>query len=224
MPLDPTALLQLETLILLGLLLTVIGLLSRDEMVMRGLVLTGVFLDVVYFALLPTPLASVPATISVLCGLVLAGGYLVVRERSTLGLTAREKRLFEAYRTLTPGQFRKLNRLGRTYRTTAQTDIIIEARQPKDLFYIEGFRFNVAKSGQAAEARGPAFAGEIAFLTGNPASATVTLPPGTPYTAWSVAELERLMRRNAALRNALTARFSLDLAVKVAASMPMGRG
>lgn len=224
MSFDPTALLRLETLIFLGLLFKVLGLLLRDEMVMRGLVLTGVFLDLAYFALLPDPLIPSMATAAVLCGLVLAGGYLMVRERSTLGLTAREKRLFEAYRTLTPGQFRKLNRLGRTYQTTAKTDIIMEARLPNDLFYIEGFRFEVVKSGQAAEARGPAFAGEIAFLTGNVASATVTLPPGTPYTAWSVAELERLMRRNAALRNALTARFSLDLAVKVAASMPMGRG
>jgi len=224
MSFDTTALLRLETLIFLGLAFKAIGLLSRDEMVMRGLVLTGVFLDLAYFALLPDPLIPSMATVAVLCGLVLAGGYLVVRERSTLGLTAREKRLFEAYRTLTPGQFRKLNRLGRTYQTTAKTDIIMEARLPSDLFYIEGFRFEVVKAGQAAEARGPAFAGEIAFLTGNVASATVTLPPGTPYTAWSVAELERLMRRNAALRNALTARFSLDLAVKVAASMPMGRG
>ncbi len=215
---------RLETLIFLGLAFKAAGLLSRDETILRGLVLTGVFLDIAYFALLPDPLVPSSVTAMVLGGLVLAGLYLVIRERTTWGLTLREKRLFEAFRTLSPGQFRKLNRLGRTYQTTSPTEVILEGRIAKDLFYIEGFRFEVIKEGQAAEAKGPAFAGEIAFLTGNPSSGTVTLPPGTPYTAWSMSELERLMGRNAALRNALTARFSLDLAVKVAASMPMERG
>jgi hypothetical protein len=68
----------------------------------------------------------------------------------------------------------------------------------------------------------PAFAGEIAFRNGVGASATVTLPPGTDYMVWSVADLRKLSRRNRALGNALIARFSLDLAQKVTNSFPTG--
>lgn len=213
----------LETILLLGLVFKASGFLARDEMVLRALVLIGILMDMSYYALLPDPILPSVFSNGLLLAINCAVLYLIVRERTTFAMAPREKRLFEAFQTLTPGQFRKVQRHATFHNTTQPTPILIEGQVPDQLFYIEGFRFDVQKGESTAEAKGPAFAGEIAFLIGQPASATVTVPPGTPFVSWKVEALKTLMKRNPALKNALVARFSLDLAQKVARSMPMGR-
>ena len=101
-------------------------------------------------------------------------------------------------------------------------EILTEGEVPANLYYVEGKGFELRKGEFLAKVDSPAFAGEIAFLNGVAASATVTLPPGTDYVVWSVADLRKVSRRNRALGNALIARFSLDLAQKVTNSFPTG--
>jgi hypothetical protein len=93
---------------------------------------------------------------------------------------------------------------------------------PTNLYCVEGPGFELRKGEFLVKLDSPAFAGEIAFLNGVGASATATLPPGTDYLVWSVADLRKLSRRNRALGNALIARFSLDLAQKVTNRFPTG--
>jgi hypothetical protein len=212
---------RLELLLFIGLLFKGVGFLGRSELSLRTMVLVGLCFDVAYLALRVEPVLPVGPALAVTLLAVLLIGVMVLRARTTLGMSPREKRLFVAFQTLTPGQFRRVWRLGQSLRTHEETVIIREGEQLGALYYVEGFRFDVRKSGARAEAKGPAFSGEIGFLTGNRASADVILPPGTPYIQWSEAELHALMRRNPALKNALIARFSLDLAVKVARSIPI---
>lgn len=213
---------RLESLVVISLLFKGLGYLVRDELLLRVLVTIGIICDVIFYALQPIPL--LPPVISSLILIAINLGILVIviLERTTLAMTDREKRLFSAFDTLSPGQFRKLKRLGRFSTTAERTEILTEGEVPTSLYYVEGAAFELKKGEFLAKVDSPAFAGEIAYLTGGPASATVTLPPGTDYTVWSVADLRKLGRRNRALANALIARFSLDLAQKVTNSFPTG--
>jgi hypothetical protein len=194
----------------------------RDELLLRVLVTIGIICDVVFYVLQPIPL--LPPVISSLILIVINLGILVVLilERTTLAMSDGEKRLFAAFDTLTPGQFRKLKRLGQVHTTTGRTEILTEGEVPANRYHVEGAGFELKKGEFQAKADSPAFAGEIAYLNGSNASATVTLPPGTDYIVWSVADLRKISRRNRALGNAVIARFSMDLAQKLTNSFPTG--
>lgn len=216
------SLFRLESLVVISLLFKMIGYLVRDELLLRLLVTIGIICDVLFYVLQPIPL--LPPVISSLILIAINLGILVILilERTTLAMSDREKRLFAAFDTLTPGQFRNLRRLGQFHTTTARTEILTEGEMPATLYYVENAGFELKKAELLAKADRPGFAGEIAFLNGSSASATVTLPPGTDYIVWSVADLRKISRRNRALGNALIARFSLDLAQKLTNSFPTG--
>jgi CRP-like cAMP-binding protein len=216
------SLFRLESLVVISLLFKGLGYLVRDELLLRVLVTLGIICDVFFYALQPVPI--LPPVISSLILIAINLGILmiVILERTTLAMTEREKRLFSAFDTLSPGQFRKLKRLGQFHTATERTVILQEGEVPTSLYYVEGASFELKKGEFVATVDSPAFAGEIAYLTGGGASATVTLMPGTDHVVWSVADLRKLSRRNRALGNALIARFSLDLAQKVTNSFPTG--
>jgi hypothetical protein len=210
-----------EFLVLASLILKSIGFLVRDELILRILVMTGILLDATFYALQPIPI--VPPIISslILAAINLGIIVIVIRERTTFSLTDRERRLFGVFSTLTPGQFRKLSKLARYETATDRIEILKEGVVPGHLYFIEGQPFEMKKANFNAVVNVPAFAGEVAYLSGKAASATVTLRPGTEYTVWSVEALRAVSGRNLALRNALVARFSLDLAQKVRDSVPL---
>ena len=216
------SLFRLESLVVISFLFKALGYLVRDELVLRVLVTTGMICDVFFYALQPIPI--LPPVISSLILIAINLGILVIviLERTTLAMSDREKRLFGAFDTLSPGQFRKLKRLGQFHTATERMEILKEGEVPTNLYYVEGPGFELRKGEFLAKVDRPAFAGEIAFLNSSGASATVTLPPGTDYMVWSVADLHKLSRRKRALGNALIARFSLDLAQKVTNSFPIG--
>jgi hypothetical protein len=216
------AIFRLESLVAISLVLKATGFLVRDELILRVLVTVGIICDVLFYALQTVPI--IPPIISSMVLIVINVSILVVLalERTTLAMSDREKRLFAAFETLTPGQFRKLMRMGSLKTASEQTVILEEGVVPERVFHIEGARYIIGKSGFQAEVEGPAFAGEIAYLTGRGASATVTLPSGTDYVEWLVKDLRRASRRNQSLRNALIARFSLDMARKMTNSVPTG--
>ena len=213
---------RLESLVVAGLLFKGLEYLVRDALVLRVLVTIGIICDVFLYALQPIPI--LPPVISSLILIAINLGILVIviLERTTLAMSDREKRLFGAFDTLSPGQFRKLKRLGQFHTATERMEILKEGEVPTNLYYVEGPGFELRKGEFLAKVDRPAFAGEIAFLSSGEASATVTLPPGTDYMVWSVADLRKLSRRKRALGNALIARFSLDLAQKVTNSFPTG--
>jgi len=170
---------RLESLVVISLLFKGLGFLVRDELLLRLLVTAGIICDVFFYALQPVPI--LPPVISSLILISINLGILVVLilERTTLAMSDREKRLFAAFDTLTPGQFRKLKRMGRFHTTTGRTEILTEGEVPATLYYIESAGFELKKAEFLAKVDKPAFAGEIAYLSGSAASATVTLPPGT---------------------------------------------
>ncbi len=105
----------------------------------------------------------------------------------------------------------------------AGTQLAWEGRPVEDLMLVFSDRIVIGKAGHGFPIAGPAFVGEIAFLTGAPSSADVTLPDGGTVVRLPIAALKRQMARKPALSNAMVALFGQELARKVADSVPMDR-
>lgn len=213
---DPVSLL-----IYLGLALKIAGFIARDEFVLRALVVTGLACDFAFYALHQPPIFQSMFTIGTLIAVNSVLLVVILLERSTLGMNERDRRIYQAFDTLTPGQFRRVIRLGDHHVADEETRLLAEGEYPDRLYYLESGTFHLEKQSQSYTVQGPAFIGEIVFLRGGTASATVHVPPGARYVSWPVADLKALMARKRPISNALVARFSADLASKVAQSVPL---
>jgi hypothetical protein len=213
----------LTAILLLGLLLKIMGFIIRDELFLRVLVASGLACDVAFYGLRAEPiLASVAAnTLLVSINIVLI--VLILFERTTWGMKAEDRALFAHFPTLSPGQFRRLRRRMRIEQAPPGTRLVAEGGAVADLALVFADRIDIAKTGARFPIAGPAFVGEIAFLTGERSSADVTLPEGGRVVRLDIAGLKAAMARSAALKNAMIALFGRELARKVAYSVPMPR-
>lgn len=211
----------LAFLILFGMLFKLSGFFLRDELWLRGLVALGMGFDLTYYALQPVPLMASVTANGLLIALNLVLIFVILRERTRLGMSAEDKALASLFPTLSPGQFRSILARASRYTVSADTRLIDEGARIDTLFLIRAPRFRVVKEGQSYDAPGPAFAGEIGFLFGARASAAVWALAGSEVLAFDAARLRRQMDRRPALENALTALFARDLAAKVAAGAPL---
>ncbi len=208
-------------LIFIGLAFKAAGFLVRDELVLRGLILCGSGFDIAFY-LLQTPPIFGPVVTSLT--LISINGFIIsviVIERSTLFMSAREKEVFRNFETLSPGQFRRVIRMASWSEATEETVLLQEDAASDNLYFIESDSFSVTKRGARYNAAGPAFAGEIMLLHGGTASATVSVPAGAVYATWEASRLRRAMDKSRTLRNAVVARFSQDMAQKVRNSVPL---
>lgn len=209
-------------LIYLAFAFKLLGFVARDELNWRGLMLVASLLYLAYYYLV----ADVPLWDAILTnGLLAAVNFvmigIVVMERSPRFLSDEHQRIYTHFGRFAPGQFRRLLRMATVHRTDAETVLTTEGRKVERLYFVHVGRMTIRKGGQDIELTRPGFIGELAFLTGAAATATVTLAPGAHYLSWETEALKRLMVRRPAFANALMAQLNMDLAAKVANSRPM---
>jgi len=211
----------LGALIYVALCLKAVGFMVRDELVLRLLVVSGMLIGVTYYALRPEPVwdSFLADCVLIAINLTLIG--VIVLERTTFSMKPIERKLFRALGTLNPGQFRKLARKAHWDEATEDRILISEGGTVERLYFIDAPEVTIVKGGVARGIEGPVFAGEIVLLRGGLASATVRIDRGAMVASWSMDELQKIMDRSRPMHNALIARFSLDLAIKVARGMPM---
>lgn len=199
----------------------VFGFLARDELMLRLLMLiaSGFYL-LYYFLVADTPLWDAIYTNGALAAVNLAMIVVVVLERTTFAMTAETAALFRMFPLLSPGQFRRLIRACDEIEAPGTEVLVRQGERPDSLYFIIDGSVDVTKDGRATTIGGGVFIGEIAFLTHVPATATVSVAPGTRYLRWRVDDLGRAMRRSPSLKTALLGHLNLDLARKVAQSHP----
>ena len=140
----------------------------------------------------------------------------LVLDRTHIGLTDEDERLFQAWGSLTPGEFRKLLRLGQ-WRTAIEAHVLTaEDAVPDSLFFVLSGDLHLLKSGRDITLDAPAFIGEVAFIQDQPASATVRLSAGGRYVVWASAALRRYFVKQQGMRVAVMRLLSADMAMKVA--------
>ena len=207
----------------LALLFYVLGFLARDEIWLRGLILIGTaFYLIYYYYAADTPLWDAIFASGVLG---LANIYMIIvisLERSTVFMSADDLALYQSFGTLNPGQFRLI--MKRATREILSDDRVLarEGVVSDHLVFVVDGQFQVQRAAVVADVAPPSFVGEVGFLLERPASATVTARAGTEILQWQARDIRALMARKPELSNAMIALFNLDLAQKVARSMPSG--
>jgi hypothetical protein len=204
--------------------LALVGYLARDELWLRLLLLAASSCYIAYYATVAeSPLWSAILTSGALAlvNLVMIG--IVVLERTTLTMTRQVASIYRSFDMLTPGQFRRIMRLGTIRKASDTTRLTTENRPVDKLHFVTEGRVILTKQTLRTELPARIFVGEIAYATGRPASATVEVAPGSVWVEWEQAALRRLTRRFPQLGVALVAQFNVDLLDKVAASQPIAR-
>ena len=207
-----------DNIVHVGALLYLAGFLFRDQLILRTLIIAGDCVYILYFYFAP----DVPlwggifwSTMFTLVNVWMIA--LIVADKMHFRLGRNEKRLFELMGELSPGQFRQVLRIGQEQCAGAHVTITVEGQKLEEIFFVLDRDMHIAKRRSEAIIASDTFVGEIAFLLRQPASATVTLEPGTPYFIWKTAELRKLMNAKPDLGNALNNAMNKKMAHKIAA-------
>jgi len=200
-----------------GALLSFVALAFRDELKLRIILLASILLEAT-FHLFQSDGPSWPEIFwnVVTFIMTLTVAIQIALDRSHFGLTEDEEALFNNFPGLTPGEFRVLRRAGR-WRTASDGVILTqEGEVPANLYYVLTGRVHIRKGDRDITVGPETFIGEIAFLHGSPASATVRLETGARYYEWPVSVLKTNISKRTSLVHAITRLIGLDMALKVA--------
>jgi len=142
----------------------------------------------------------------------------IIRTRQSLRWTEEE---LDVRRTIfhhcSPSQFRTLMNLAQWRTLNAGEILALEGRHITTLTLIyDGLALVQAEQAALATLGRGSFIGEMSFLTGNPASATVRTIQPTRCLSWRVEELRKAMQNDEGLKAAMQAVFSKDLLEKLA--------
>jgi hypothetical protein len=195
----------------------VLGYLIINQMMLRIMLLIGTGLYIWYYAVVDdTPLwpaiwASTATGTANLIGLI-----ALCFRNSTLAIPRKFRDIYVHFDVLPPGDFRKLmSAATRRTRPAGYPLTQIDSRV-HTLYYVVNGGVEVAKFGTRFTIPDGIFVGEIAYLTGNRASASTYLSSDSDVLEWDIALLKQRATRDPRFRLAMDAMISLDLAGKVA--------
>ena len=215
-----------EGLAILGAALVAWGLMMQDMRRLRLLALLGAVCGGAAAALLQGRIAAATAAELALAamGLAALGATLGLARgawtASPLSIRSRDRPLRRALGPIAPAPFRRLMRLAERRSLTAPQRLTREGWAPEHLWYLAEGALRVEREGRAVEVEGPFFVGEVSFVAGAVAPATITALPGAELLEWDGKALRAAFRRDPSLRPALEAALGRDLARKVSAVRP----
>ncbi|WP_135507606.1 Crp/Fnr family transcriptional regulator [Roseovarius aestuariivivens] len=194
----------------------VLGYLIINQIMLRTMLLIGTMLYIWYYAVVDeTPLW--PAIwASAATGTANVIGLLSLFYRgSTWAVPNKYRDIYVQFDLLPPGDFRKLMRAAHRAMKPAGFQLTREGSRVNTLYYVIDGEVEVAKSGSRFSIPEGIFVGEVAYLTGNRASASTYLARDSDVLEWEVAMLKQRAARDPRFQLAMDAMISLDLAGKV---------
>ncbi|WP_143526181.1 cyclic nucleotide-binding domain-containing protein [Roseivivax lentus] len=201
----------------------VIGFLCRDQLYIRTLIVIGsVFYAIYYWTVPAEPLWEAMIGTTLIGAASLQGAIQIVWSRTMISAPRGTRHVLERLGYIEPGLFRHLMRLGERQTIREATELVTEGVRPDSLWLLLDGDLMLNRHGQApTQITGPCFIGEVAWLQGGGASATVTVNPGADVVRWRHDSLNRGLRRNHRLELALEALIARDLASKLSRSAPI---
>lgn len=195
----------------------VLGLVTINQIMLRLMLLAGTSFYILYYATAASDPLMEAIYVSLLIGLAnLFGlGSLLLRQ-SRFAVPKEYADVFESFPPIPPGDFRTLMKLARRYQTAEEQVLTHEGQPGNKLYYIVQGTTRVRKGDSEFSLSPKLFLGEIAFLTGQPSSATAWLPQGAEVLEWDFDVLAKRCGRSTRFKLALEAAISVDLAGKVA--------
>jgi Cyclic nucleotide-binding domain len=207
----------LQNLIHLGAMLYLICFLFRNQILLRSFAILGdLAYTGYYWGVTDAPLWSAMAysTMNMLINFSMI--MLILNDQRHTTLSDNDMKLYQGFAGMTPGDFRRLSKAG-VWRKADETVTLTREGEPvTELHYVLEGDLEITKSGRAIDVPSGLFIGEIAYLRKTPATATVTVKPGTTYISWPHEALHKVTAKHDGLRQSLTNLLSTDLAVKVA--------
>ncbi|KWV91138.1 Crp/Fnr family transcriptional regulator [Erythrobacter sp. YT30] len=208
-------------LIYVGAALLLVAYAVRDELKLRLLIVISTFIYIVYYFIVPSP----PLWDAIITSLLMVGVNFwvlgqIMFERTTLRLSEDEKTLFDAFETLSPGQFRRVLKLAQ-WRRADDPDGTVLTREDEPstaLFYIFDGIISVEKHGRQFRLPADNFVGEVGYVLNRPTTTTSVAPQGVRYIEWDASALRSLSDKYPNLGNALNAMLTRDLAKKLKTS------
>jgi len=198
-------------------ILTMVAYLLRDILWLRLLTILSCFAGITFNYFVPaTPLWTVIGWNAVFAVINIVQIAIILKERSGIDFTEEEKELYETlFQHFAPFEFMKLMRIARWQ------VVAVEGQVLDNVMMIYNGRLGVEKAGkQFAELLDGNFIGEVSFISGGAATATVRALEPTRYLSWSKKEIEALLKRNPSMRLAMHGMLSSDLSQKLARRAP----
>ncbi len=194
----------------------VAGFMLRDQLRLRALVALGGALYLLYYYLAPTaPLWEAMFWSATMICVNLAMIALIARNRSRRALSDDALRMYGAFEAMEPGDFRRLLRLARVFDVDAPTPLTRLGERADRVFYVIHGSVEIVRADRALTAHGPMFIGEMRYLLGCGASATVTAARGGRVAEWDAKALRKFCARHDRIARALESAFNRDLALKL---------
>jgi CRP-like cAMP-binding protein len=187
---------------------------------LRVAAVVGLLFEILYFLLTSSALYTGIAWDVIFIAINAFHLVLLTRDRFSIRLEADEHTLIKgAFSGLHDAQIAQILKAG-TWRTLELgTKLTEEGRAVHELFFIQRGRLGVqAKGTHVAELGQGCFVGEIAFLTGNAATATVVADEETRLIAFNHAKLLSVCKRDTQVAAAMHRLIGRDLAGKIARS------
>ena len=198
--------------------LTAISFYVRDMLVLRSLSICAGAVGIVYnYKLEGGPLWLV---IFWLCVFMAINAFRIahlVYETKRVKFSDEERELFETmFRNFAPVEFMKLLRLGQWRPAGAGEVLATEGEAVDNLTLIYNGEVVIEKNGaEVARSRDGTLIGEMSFIQGGAATATVCAARDTRLLTWPKTELQKLLKRNPTMDVAMNSVFTSDLTKKL---------
>ena len=196
--------------------LTALGFFFRNQIILRSLIVLGSSTYIAYYYLFPdeplwTPISWSSVFVSVNIFMI----FRLLYDRVEVYNNADEANLFQAFQGFSPGMFRQLIGISKTKIAKADFYLTVEDSPLDRLYYIVDGGIHIEKDGKQFDYMAGAFVGEVAFLTGENASASVKIARTSRYIEWEHEKLNKLFEKTPELKYRLEAMFNQDMALKV---------
>jgi CRP-like cAMP-binding protein len=187
---------------------------------LRVAAVVGLALEIMYFLLTSSALYAGIAWDLIFIAINAFHLVLLTRDRFSIRLAADEHSLIKgAFAGLHDAQIAQILKTGTWREIEVGSKLTEEGRPVQELYFIQRGRLGVhTKGNHVAELGQGCFVGEIAFLTGNAATATVVADEETRLIAFNHARLLTACRRDDQIAAAMHKLIGRDLASKIARS------
>jgi hypothetical protein len=208
-------------------ILTMAAYLLKDILWLRLLTILSCFAGIAFNFIVPsTPLWTVIYWNILFAIINIVQVAIIIKQRSSVHFTEEEKELHDTlFNNFAPFEFMKLMRVGK-WLEAKQGEILATEQKPIDriMLIYNGLVGVESKGKEVARLKDGNFIGEVSFIAGGAATATVRALRPTRYVAWPKEAIKKLLNRNPSMRFAMQAMLSTDLTKKLMHRAPSFHG
>jgi len=204
-------------------ILTMAAYLLKDILWLRLLTILSCAAGIAFNYFVPaTPLWSVIYWNLLFAAINIAQIAILIRERTGIHFTEEEQELHDTlFKNFAPFEFMKLMRIAKWLEAKQGEVLAVEEEPINSVMLIYNGLVRVETQGrEVAQLRDGHFIGELSFITGGEASATVRALQPTLYITWPKTAVKQLLNRNPSMRLAMQSVLSTDLSKKLMRRAP----